>query len=200
MRTLINVELAEIAYRIPLTIRTFASPPARSTRCSAIEYRSQDAPRRLGVTPSLICRYTCGRPLGVARPDHARPAQSSMTLTNGDNFRRALRARQTRSRPTTADRIGARAVDAARRSGPRGRRVGRDRAAGLVSPALDRAVALRRSTLKLTDLHGFDAAAEYVQGKQRGQDRVDRSHRATRAPCLDYKGAYLLVDRRVTTS
>lgn len=29
------------------------------------EYRGQDADTRLGVTPSLICRYTCGRPLGL---------------------------------------------------------------------------------------------------------------------------------------
>lgn len=29
------------------------------------EYRTQEAPDRLGVTPSLICRYTCGYPIGV---------------------------------------------------------------------------------------------------------------------------------------
>ncbi|MEW5742521.1 MAG: hypothetical protein AB1938_26625 [Myxococcota bacterium] len=30
-----------------------------------VEYRTQEAPQRLTITPSLICRYTCGRPLGV---------------------------------------------------------------------------------------------------------------------------------------
>ena len=29
------------------------------------EYRSQEAPNRIPVTPSLICRYTCGQPLGL---------------------------------------------------------------------------------------------------------------------------------------
>src|SRR5690606_26437318 len=29
------------------------------------EYRSFESPDRIGVTPSLICRYACGRPVGV---------------------------------------------------------------------------------------------------------------------------------------
>lgn len=35
-----------------------------------LEYRTQEAPQRLTITPSLLCRYTCGRPLGLkARAD-----------------------------------------------------------------------------------------------------------------------------------
>jgi len=59
---------------------------------------------------------------------------------------------------------------------------------------------------KLNDLAGWNAAAELVQGKQQGstsgdpaQDTmlgVDRP-RCDLAPCLTYKGAYLLVDRKV---
>ena len=30
-----------------------------------IEYRVRKAPDRFGVTPSLICRYSCGTPVGV---------------------------------------------------------------------------------------------------------------------------------------
>lgn len=30
-----------------------------------LEYRTQEANQRLTVTPSLLCRYTCGRPLGL---------------------------------------------------------------------------------------------------------------------------------------
>jgi hypothetical protein len=49
--------------------------------------------------------------------------------------------------------------------------------------------------MKLTDLHGFDAMAEYVQGKQEGASTSMTPCDA--APCLTYKGAYLLVDHRI---
>jgi hypothetical protein len=51
---------------------------------------------------------------------------------------------------------------------------------------------------KLTDLHGFDAVAEYVQGLQQGKTTSPTAP-CNVAPCLDYKGAYVLVSRRVNS-
>jgi hypothetical protein len=50
-----------------------------------IEYRTQDAPNRLTVTPSLLCRYTCGRPLGVRAAARFLDEQLeiALALTNG---------------------------------------------------------------------------------------------------------------------
>ena len=48
---------------------------------------------------------------------------------------------------------------------------------------------------KLTNLYGFDVSAEYVQGMQQGW--TDSMTACDVAPCLKYKGAYVLVDRRV---
>jgi hypothetical protein len=50
-----------------------------------LEYRAQEASARLTVTPSLICRYTCGRPVGVKAQawflDGA--LEAAIALTNG---------------------------------------------------------------------------------------------------------------------
>ena len=53
-----------------------------------IEYRRQDAPDRLTVTPSLICRYTCGRPIGL-KARALLPKESlvlNVALTNGSSM------------------------------------------------------------------------------------------------------------------
>jgi hypothetical protein len=49
------------------------------------EYRGQEPDTRLGVTPSLACRYLCGRPLGVrARATFPElPVSFALALTNG---------------------------------------------------------------------------------------------------------------------
>src|SRR5207248_6188544 len=48
---------------------------------------------------------------------------------------------------------------------------------------------------RLRDLGQFDVAAEYVQGLQQGKTVSPTPCDA--APCLSYKGAYVLVDRRM---
>ena len=32
---------------------------------TGIEYRTQESTDRIGIAPSLICRYTCGHPIGL---------------------------------------------------------------------------------------------------------------------------------------
>src|SRR5262249_27012171 len=48
---------------------------------------------------------------------------------------------------------------------------------------------------RLIDFHSFDATAEFVQGLEQGQTVTVTA--CDLAPCLKYKGAYLLVDRRM---
>lgn len=52
------------------------------------EYRSLESPDRIGVTPSLICRYTCGRPIGLkARARFLDEALiANVAVTNGSHF------------------------------------------------------------------------------------------------------------------
>ena len=84
-----------------------------------------------------------------------------------------------------------------RRPGARGRRLGRDRSAGRPAATPRSCSGTTGSTASSRDLHGFDVSGRVRPGQAAGQDRLD-GRRATLAPCLTYKGAYVLVDRRVT--
>ena len=52
-----------------------------------LEYRQQEAPQRLTVTPSLLCRYTCGRPVGLkARAEFLdQRLEVALAVTNGSS-------------------------------------------------------------------------------------------------------------------
>ncbi|MGE3767670.1 MAG: outer membrane beta-barrel protein, partial [Kofleriaceae bacterium] len=51
------------------------------------EYRVIEAPDRTGITPSLLCRYLCGRPIGVkARATFAKSLIANVAVTNGSHF------------------------------------------------------------------------------------------------------------------
>lgn len=52
------------------------------------EYRALESPDRIGITPSLICRYTCGRPIGVkARARFFDDLViANVAVTNGSHF------------------------------------------------------------------------------------------------------------------
>ena len=162
-----------------------------------IEYRSQDATRRLGVTPSLICRYTCGRPVGIsARLIHGGVSLSA-AVTNGDNFQSTIEQDPSLSSNTYPMASGH--LQYTLPIGRQGLEIG---ASGEYGPQDAQTVSSTRVhqwhvgfDARLRDLGGFDVTAEYIQGRQRGltSDKVP----CDAAPCLSYKAAYVMVDRRV---
>lgn len=191
---ILDLELAEIDYR-PLTDRELRLSIGKIDSVLGIEYRSQDAPVRLGVTPSLICRYTCGRPLGISARLTERRWSVSASVTNGDNFQ-DLFEHETELRSNRVP-TGAAHVQAMLPVG-QGLEVGASGAVGPQDGQRDASVVQWHVgvDLRLRDLHGFDAAAEYVQGKQPG--KAEAMTDCGGADCLTYKGAYLLVDHRTT--
>ena len=160
-----------------------------------LEYRTQDAPDRLTVTPSLINRYLSGRPLGVQARLVLGPLSASAALTNGDSF-------VNRFEPSTV--LHASALPTA--SGhvqllftPQ-LELGISAAAGPQDKQADTDLTQWHLGFdaRLTDVAGFDATAEYVQGNLQGMTSTQGQASMVRcdlAPCLDYKGAYLLVER-----
>ena len=192
---ILDVELAHVDWR-PSTVEDLVLSAGKIDSVLGVEYRSQDAPRRLGVTPSLLCRYTCGRQLGVeARWIHGRLSTSG-AITNGDLFQDRFEAHPTlkaNSWPTASAHVQWMLP------------VGQGLELG-VSGAYGVQEAQASSSLRqwhygldahLRDLAGFDATAEFAQGRQPGADLDDV--RCGAAPCLTYKAGYLLVDRRMTT-
>lgn len=83
----IDVKLAYAEYRTDTEtdISLFAG---KFDSVLGFEYRSQEAPDRLTVTPSLICRYICGHPLGLkARALLLSGAfTANVAVTNGSHF------------------------------------------------------------------------------------------------------------------
>ena len=61
----IDVKLAYAEYNVPLQRFGLSLTVGKFDSVLGYEYRVQESPDRITVTPSLICRYTCGRPLGL---------------------------------------------------------------------------------------------------------------------------------------
>lgn len=199
----LEISYARVQYK-PSTKHDFYLDAGKIDPVLGVEYRAQDAHRRLGVTPSLICRYTCGRPIGIDARYVGTRTNLSAAIINGDNFEERfspddqLRANKL---PSIAGHVEWKfPVGQALWLGASGAIGPQDG-----QPKLDVHQYHVGFDLNLIDLEGFDATAEYVQGKQQGAtsgdplaERMVGVERAgcDLADCLDYKGAYLLVSRR----
>ena len=190
----LDVELARIEYR-PLDDGSVVISAGKIDSVLGIEYRAQDAPRRMMVTPSLICRYTCGRPLGIDARYVAGPLSMSAALVNSDLFMDRFEPHPL-LHPSAAP-TGAGHVQWTFPVGD-GFEVG---VSGALGPQANQSDASRLQwhlgfDARLRGIAGFDFAAEYVQGRQPGDTMTVH---CDLAPCLHYKGAYVLVDRRVNS-
>jgi hypothetical protein len=157
------------------------------------EYRAREAPDRLGVTPSLLCRYTCGSPLGLKA--RAQLWEETVTLnvavTNGSHgtesfpFYDEIDANQMK---TVAGRLSSRAPVGS------GLEVGVSGSFGAQDQQTDSSVVHWHYGVDLhLDWHDFDLSAEFLQGEADGASApvsADKRAPCGIAPCLRYKGAY----------
>jgi hypothetical protein len=199
---ILDIELAQINYR-PSHEIDFEISAGKIDSVLGVEYRSQDAPRRLGISPSLICRYTCGRPVGVqARLVRGR-LSTSASLTNGDNFDERFEPHlqlKLNKVPTVAGHVQWKVWPSGggEFSGD-GLVVGVSGAIGPQDNQPDSGVAQWHvgADVQLTAFHQFDVTAELVQGSQDGSPMSGIT--CGGAPCLTYKGGYVLVDHKVNS-
>jgi hypothetical protein len=162
-----------------------------------VEYRSQESVDRMGVTPSLICRYTCGRPLGLkARAGFWQQAFIvNAAVTNGSHFQEMfpfVDEIDRNSGKTLSGRVSYRFPVGT------GIEVG---ASGAIGPQDGQP---RNSVMQWHygfDLHGtwndVRLAAEFVQGRAPGESVAGRPP-CEEAACIEYKGAYGLLAYRAT--
>jgi len=61
----LDVKLANLSWRRRLGFGELTIWVGKVDSVLGVEYRVQESPDRLTVSPSLLCRYTCGRALGV---------------------------------------------------------------------------------------------------------------------------------------
>ncbi len=162
------------------------------------EYRFQEAPDRITVTPSLLCRYVCGRPLGVKA--RARFLDSKLivnvSVTNGSNFTEGFNFADevdSNNAPTVSGRLSYQLPFAELDLGVSG-------AYGAQDQQADSKVIQYHWG---GDLHllwnDFELTAEYVQGNAEGVSEAG-GVACGLAPCLDYKAAYGLAAYRATNN
>lgn len=83
----IDVKLAWARWERPLGPVRFALSAGKFDSLHGLEYRAQEANTRLTVTPSLMCRYTCGRAVGLKAQLFLLEGalEAAVSLTNGSN-------------------------------------------------------------------------------------------------------------------
>jgi hypothetical protein len=193
----LDVKLAYAEYIIPTSKVSFSLYAGKFDSVLGREYRIQESPDRLGVTPSLICRYTCGRPLGIKA--RARSVDNSWTvnvaLTNGSSFVEMF--------PFYGEIDKNHAKTASGRLSYRfplgtGLEFGASGAYGAQDLQSDDSVAQWH--------YGFDVhldwkdvllTGEFVQGRAPGVT-APADVRCGSAPCIRYKGAYGQLGYRLT--
>jgi Putative beta-barrel porin-2, OmpL-like. bbp2 len=160
------------------------------------EYRSLESPDRTGVTPSLICRYTCGRPIGLKA--RARFVDNTVTanvaVTNGSHFSEGFpfaNETDTNQFKTIAGRLSYLAFGKVE--------IGASGAFGAQDYQPENNVYQWHYGADLhLDYKDFELTAEFVQGKAKGKTSPTAVADCDEAPCIKYKGAYGLVGYRLT--
>lgn len=187
---ILDLEYAHVNYR-PLPI-DLVIEAGKIDSVLGVEYRSQDAPHRVTVTPSLIARYTTGRPMGIdARLSRGRLVVSG-AITDGNmmdhRFEREHSLHSTWL-PNVAGHLqwkqGHIEVGASGSAGPQDDQ-----------PKTSIAQWHLGVDVQILDLQDWDIMAEYVQGLQQGETLAVPCDVTA---CLTYKGAYVLVDHRLTS-
>jgi hypothetical protein len=200
VQDVLDIELAHIDYR-PTDRYNLLLEAGKIDSVLGIEYRAQDAPNRLGVTPSSLCRYTCGRPLGVEARLTMGALSTSAALTDGDNFQERFESDPTLSPnklPTASGHVQWKlpvAQDLV---------LGVSGAYGPQDGFGSNFTAIQQLSLRqwhygfdarLRDFGNFDITAEFLQGRQPGA--ADGDTACALAQCLSYKAAYILASAHV---
>jgi hypothetical protein len=197
----LDVKLAYAEWRPQLDALDLMVQVGKFDSVLGFEYRSIESPDRVGVTPSLICRYTCGRPIGIK--SRARFLDEALVLnvaiTNGSHFHEGFpfaSETDTNQMKTGAGRLSyqiAKQIE-----------LGVSGAWGAQDFQPEDDVWQWHWGADIhVEYKDFELAAEYVKGKARGKTSAPtmmtpNPPRCDVAPCLEYQGAYGLVAYRVT--
>lgn len=193
----IDVKLAYGEWRPRIEAFDLALQAGKFDSVLGREYRSIESPDRVGVTPSLICRYTCGRPIGLkARAKLLDEAfVVNVAVTNGSHFNEGFpfaSETDTNQMKTVAGRVSyqiAKKVE-----------VGASGAFGAQDFQPEDDIYQWHVGGDIHVEHGdFELVGEYVQGRAKGRTTPGEP-RCDDAPCLKYKGAYGQAAYRVTNT
>jgi hypothetical protein len=191
----VDVRLAYVEQRITRKWIDLALFAGKFDSVVGFEYRSQEAPTRIEVTPSLICRYTCGYPLGVK----ARALFGggwlglNVAVTNGTSFVELfpfydeIDSNQLKTGSARLHIAPARGIE-----------LGVSGSYGAQDKQTKDSI---RQWMYGVDFHlhrhNLVLRGEFVQGRAKGETEAEMFP-CDLSPCLQFKGAYGLLGYRVT--
>ncbi len=192
----IDVRLGYLEYRAPTENIGITLSVGKFDSVLGFEYRSQEAVDRLTVTPSLICRYTCGHPIGIKSRlkffDDA--LVLNVSATNGSHFTEGFpfsNETDDNDFKTGAGRLSYRFdVGSGLEIGASGAYGAQDFQAADDVPQWHAGADVR------LEAAGLEITGEYVKGEAEGVSTPGEP-RCGDAPCLEYQGAYGLFGYRV---
>ena len=191
----VDVRLAYVEHRITRKWMDLSLFAGKFDSVIGFEYRSQEAPTRIEVTPSLICRYTCGYPLGVKARAlfHDGLVGLNAAVTNGSSFIELFPFHD------EVDSNRMKTGSARLHIAPaRGVELGVSGAFGAQDQQPDDAT---RQWMYGADFHvhrqNLVLRGEFVQGRAKGETENPMTP-CDLSPCLRFKGAYGLVGYRAT--
>ena len=193
----IDVKLAYVEYNVPVKRFSLTLSAGKFDSTLGYEYRIQEAPDRITVSPALICRDTCVRPLGLkARFRFLNNRLSlNVAVTNGTSIVEQFPLYdETDSNyfKTVSGRLAYKIPVGA------GLEIGVSGAGGVQDQQADNGVLQWHYGFDAhLDVRGFELQAEFVQGLANGKTS-EGGVRCDEAQCLEYKGAYGLIAYRVT--
>lgn len=189
----VDLRLAYFEYRLekgPAKLDLFVG---KFDSVVGVEYRTQEAPTRVEVTPSLICRYTCGFPIGVKA--RARFFDDAIVLntavTNGSQFTENF------ALYNEIDRNEFKTISSRLSFKPpflRELEIGGSAAIGAQDNQPDESILQWLVGADLTyTRHNVILRAEFIKGRAKGKSDDTR---CGEAECLEFQGAYGLLGIR----
>jgi hypothetical protein len=160
------------------------------------EYRALESPDRIGITPSLICRYTCGHPVGLkARARFFDDAIiANVAVTNGSSFSEGFPfsdETDTNEFKTVSGRLSTLVAHKVE--------VGVSGAYGAQDFQPSDSVTQWHIGADIhAEIKDFEFTAELVHGRANGSTSPTSVAECDVAPCLHYTGGYVLLAYRVT--
>jgi hypothetical protein len=192
----LDVKLAYVSYFVPTRRFELDLYAGKIDPVFGYEYRVQESPDRISVTPSLACRYTCGRPTGLKARAKFLPSRAlvvAASLTNGSSFQEGFgfaNEIDTNHFKTVAGRVSYRFdVGAGLELGASGQLGAQD-----LQPA-DDVYQWQYGFDAHLDVRGVELAAEVVIGRVDGATAPGEAA-CDSAPCLDFKAVYGLLGYR----
>jgi hypothetical protein len=192
----IDVKLAYGEWKPKLETVDLSLQAGKLDSVLGFEYRSLESPDRTGVTPSLICRYTCGRPIGLKA--RARFLDNTVTanvaVTNGSHFSEGFpfaNESDTNQFKTVAGRLSYLIEGKVE--------IGASGAFGAQDYQPENSVYQWHYGADLhVEYKDLELTAEFVQGKAKGKTSPMAMAACDDAPCITYKGAYGHLAYRLT--